>query len=110
MSKWIQSKYTDKAIVCSICHNWISQGEPRMYDMISKSSAHQACTGAAQMNDHYTPPQPVVAQESPERESREEAIERMHAENVEWYKAQYDAMKEIAEVLRIMSTKMGGGE
>lgn len=132
---WMQSKYTDKAVVCAICGQWISVGEPRKYNQQSKLNAHDACVGAKVMGDHMSasPVQPDVAMRScwecnpahehlknatgrfvcfecgryyengafltskasPERESREAAIERMHGENVDAAKAIADAVRSL---------------
>ena len=99
---WMQSRYTDKAVVCAICGQWISQGEPRKYHVQSKVSAHDACTGAQTMGDHVSgdPSRSFpIPKESPERESREAAIERMHGENV-------DAARAIAEAIRGLKASM----
>ena len=112
-SPWMQSKYTDKAVVCAICGQWISQGEPRKFNPQSKVSAHDACAGARQMGDHVggDPSRPVPIpppKESPERESREAAIERMHAENVAAMRELTNTMFNFAAVVDVELRSLKG--
>lgn len=95
---WMQSKYTDKALVCAICGQWISVGEPRRYNQQSKVSAHDACVGAHEMRDHMSHEAPAPApppQASPELESREAAIERMHKDKMDAFAAISDEIRRL---------------
>jgi len=103
----MQSKFVDKAVVCAVCGQWISQGEPRKYNQQSRVSAHDECVGAKQMHDHYAPEAPPQPPASPERESREAAIERCHRENVDAYMAIADAIRSVKATLIETNTLLG---
>ncbi len=45
---WMDSKYQDKAVECSVCGKEIPPGEPRKYDKESKKNAHAACAGGGE--------------------------------------------------------------
>ena len=76
---WMDSRWTDKQVPCSLCGQAIGVGEARKYNHQTKVSAHVACVGALQMHDKYTPPAAPV----PPVDVVAERIERMHRENRE---------------------------
>ena len=85
-----------KAVVCARCQQWIGTEEPRAWSAKDKSCMHLECHGAHEMGDNGSPREAPAAQPSPERESREAAIERMHAEKMkllERIAAALEAMK-----------------
>ena len=99
-SPWMQSRYTDKAVVCAICGQWISQGESRKFNPQQKVSAHDACAGARQMGEHVggDPSRPVPIpppKESPELDPVAERIERMHKENIDVNTALVEAVRSL---------------
>jgi hypothetical protein len=97
---WIDSKYVDKAVVCAVCGQWVSAGEPRKYSPRGKVSAHPGCIGAWEMKDHTalppgTAPDPPAQGEASKTESREAAIERMHKEKMDAFSAINESVRSL---------------
>jgi len=101
--RWVQPK-PDGRGRWNACHNCIAPPDA------GKSAAPPPLNGetpsVTPKIDSPACPQTPAAPAPQASETREQAIERCHAENVQWAKAQYDALKGIETALVSIKASM----